>query len=149
MNNALLFNYLHTNDQMKSGFSGLIVPLDAESGRLVSGLLNTSHPILTGKATFSSVSPEGDYGWHNAKEILLVITLAGEIKVEVSSSDSIREFGPGDIVLVHENPLGAGHRTRIVGKTPWKSIMIRLDQDTVSNLLRSADLGESGSSRRT
>jgi quercetin dioxygenase-like cupin family protein len=116
-----------------------MIALHAESGRLVSGLLNTSHPIQTGKATFSSVSPGGDYGWHNAKEIMLVITLAGEIQVEVSNSNSVRTFGPGDIVLVHENPVGAGHRTKVVSKTPWKSIMIRLDENTVSNLLRSAE----------
>jgi len=42
-----------------------------------------------------------------------VITLAGEIEIEVGSGDT-RRFGPGDVLLA-EDTTGEGHIVRVIG----------------------------------
>jgi hypothetical protein len=47
---------------------------------------------------------------HNAPRRQVIVTLVGEIEVEVSDGE-VRRFGPGDVTLV-EDTTGKGHITR-------------------------------------
>ncbi len=56
------------------------------------------------------------YGdWHPAPYRQIHFYLSGEIEAETSDG-AIRRFGPGSIVIV-EDTIGKGHRSRIVGSS--------------------------------
>jgi quercetin dioxygenase-like cupin family protein len=67
-------------------------------------------------------------GWdsppHPAPRRQWVVMLRGA--VEASTSDGgTRIFGPGVAVLLEDtDPLGAGHRTRVVGDTDWLAMVV-------------------------
>jgi len=59
-------------------------------------------------------SPVGWYGdWHPVPRRQYMICLAGSLEVEVSDGET-RRFGPGSVLLV-EDTLGIGHRSKVIG----------------------------------
>ncbi len=54
-----------------------------------------------------------------------VITLEGKAEIEVSSGET-RRFGKGDVLLA-EDVSGQGHKTRVIGKKPWRQMFITLE----------------------
>jgi hypothetical protein len=74
---------------------------------------------------FREVPADFLYTWHNVVCREYVITLEGRAEIEVSSGDK-RLFGKGDVLLA-EDVSGQGHKTRVIGKKPWRQAFITLD----------------------
>jgi len=84
--------------------------------------------VLSVLKLFVRESPGGvDQGWHRAPKRVLVVPLAGEVEVEVSSGE-VRRFVPGDILLA-EDLDGKGHCTRAVTADPRTTLFITLGED--------------------
>ena len=66
-----------------------------------------------------------DYDWHRAPQRQYIILLDGEIEIEVGDGER-RRFRGGDVLLV-EDTVGKGHRTRTVDKRPRRSIFVTLE----------------------
>ena len=78
------------------------------------------------KAFFFREVPAGyQYTWHNVVCREYVVTLEGKAEIEVSSGDK-RLFGKGDVLLA-EDVSGHGHKTRVIGKKPWRQAFITLE----------------------
>ena len=84
----------------------------------VDGLEKLSNKYPVDGVTFNQVEPHETYGWPHATPRQYVITLSGEVDVEVSGG-TIQRIVPGDVVLVNERHEGSGHKTTVVGKVPW------------------------------
>ena len=65
---------------------------------------------------FISVDPGGHTDWYNATRKQFVITLRGEVEIEVSDGE-VRRFGPGSVLLA-EDIDGRGHKTRVLSAGP-------------------------------
>jgi hypothetical protein len=74
---------------------------------------------------FREVPPDYQYTWHNVVCREYVVTLEGKAEIEVSSGDK-RLFGKGDVLLA-EDVSGYGHKTRVIGKKPWRQVFITLE----------------------
>lgn len=74
---------------------------------------------------FREVPADFHYTWHNVVCREYVITLEGRAEIEVSSGDN-RLFGKGDVLLA-EDVSGQGHKTRVIGKKPWRQAFITLE----------------------
>jgi hypothetical protein len=81
-------------------------------------------PIGVKAFFFREVPVNYQYTWHNAVCREYVITLEGRAEIEVSSGEK-RRFGNGD-VLLDEDISGQGHKTRVIGKKPWRHVFITL-----------------------
>jgi hypothetical protein len=69
----------------------------------------------------------GDYAydWHPAPRRQFVLILDGMVEIEVGDG-SVRRFGAGDILLV-EDLVGRGHKSRAVDGKPRRSVFVTLD----------------------
>jgi len=69
---------------------------------------------------------DSDYNWdfHNAPAKQFIILLDGSIEI-TSSKGVIRNFKAGDILLV-EDTIGKGHKTRNLDNKPRHSIFIKI-----------------------
>lgn len=65
---------------------------------------------------FVSVDPGGHTDWYNATRKQFVVTLRGEVEIEVSDGE-VRRFGPGSVLLA-EDIDGRGHKTRVLSAGP-------------------------------
>jgi hypothetical protein len=74
---------------------------------------------------FREVPVDYSYTWHNVVCREYVITLEGRAEIEVRSGDK-QLFGKGDVLLA-EDVSGQGHKTRVIGKKPWRQAFITLD----------------------
>jgi len=74
---------------------------------------------------FRETDKNYDFGWHNAPRRQFVVTLEGELEIEIGNG-STRRFGPGDILLA-EDTSGRGHIARTVGNKPRRTMIITLD----------------------
>jgi hypothetical protein len=104
---------LYTGDDGNSHFGEIEIDLCH-----VDGIENLSSKYPVDGVTFNQVEPNETYGWHNEPKRQYVITLSGEVDVEVSGGN-IQRIVPGDVVLVNERYEGSGHKTTVVGKVPW------------------------------
>ena len=104
---------LYTGDDSNSHFGEIEIDLCH-----LDGIENLSDKYQVDGVIFNQVAPQETYGWHNAPKRQYVITLSGEVDVEVSSG-TIQRIVPGDVVLVDENHEGTGHKTTIVSEVPW------------------------------
>ena len=57
--------------------------------------------------------------WHNADCPMFIVTLRGEMEVEIEGGRTAR-FGPGDVRLALDTT-GPGHVSRVLGTEPWSS----------------------------
>lgn len=62
--------------------------------------------------------------WHNPKQRLFIVVLAGIMQIETSRGES-KNFKSGDILLA-EDLTGKGHRTRNLDNKPVKYLAISL-----------------------
>lgn len=86
------------------------------------GVMSEIFPVA--EVYFREVEQESSPVPHNAPYELFIVGLRGRFSVEVSDGE-LREFGPGDVVLV-EDTTGKGHTTRRVGDEPRTTLMARL-----------------------
>jgi hypothetical protein len=68
----------------------------------------------------------GDADWHPVPGRVFNMTISGQIEIEVSSGE-VRRFGPGSLIL-GEDTVGRGHRTRVVGTERACFAMVMLPQ---------------------
>ena len=83
-----------------------------------------SVPIPASAVIFRENAPGYDYDWHVAPRRQFVALLDGEIEIEVGDGER-RRFQGGQVILV-EDTVGAGHRTRNVMPARRRSIFIAL-----------------------
>ena len=96
---------LYSGSDGESHFEAMKIPLkDFE------GLFECSDLIPAKGVIFQEASNNKDHGWHNAPQKQYVITLTGQIEIEVGDG-SKRVFSAGDILLA-EDSTGRGHITR-------------------------------------
>ena len=104
----------------ESHFEDMDIPLK-DSGKI--GFLSE---LQTAKGIiFRIVTPSYDYELHNAPARQYLMILDGEIEIETSLSE-IRRFKSGD-VLLFEDTIGKGHKTKNVKQEIRKSVFIVLD----------------------
>lgn len=65
-----------------------------------------------------------DSGWHTAPNPVYLIILAGSIEIAVGTGET-RNFGPGSVIHAVDIS-GEGHRTKSVGATGFRSILVNL-----------------------
>ena len=73
----------------------------------------------------SEVKAGHEYSWHNAPRKQWVVTLSGEMQVEIGTGEK-RRFGPGDLLLA-EDTTGRGHVTTVVSTQPWRCMYLPTD----------------------
>ena len=91
-----------------------------KSGRI--GWLSDKLPA--NGVVFREVEPTYNWDFHNAPEKQYIILLDGEIEIETSLGEK-RIFGPGEILLV-EDTVGKGHKTRNIHPVKRRSVFITL-----------------------
>ncbi len=114
------FTRLYAGDDGESHFEDLEIPLQpaGEFSRI-------SSPEKASGILFRETS--GDYfvDWHNAPRRQYVVTLEGQVEIEVGNGTR-RRFGPGDVFLA-EDTTGRGHISRAVDGRPRKSVFVPLE----------------------
>lgn len=110
---------LYSDDEGESRFEDLEISL-IDAGEI--GAL--SERIPAGEIIFREVEPSYDFDFHNAPQRQYIILLDGQIEIETSLGDK-RIFGAGEILLA-EDTVGKGHKTRNLLPIRRKSIFITL-----------------------
>ncbi|PZR25257.1 MAG: hypothetical protein DI535_18750 [Citrobacter freundii] len=87
------------------------------------GRLSAAFPVES--LIFREVAPSYDYDFHTAPQRQYIVLLDGEIEIETSLGFK-RRFRGGDILLL-EDTVGKGHRTRNIIPAIRKSLFITLD----------------------
>jgi quercetin dioxygenase-like cupin family protein len=102
-----------------SHFEDLEVPFESRGNF---GLFSLPEPA---KAVFFREIPPGwEYAWHTVVCREYVVMIAGKAEIGVGSGEK-RLLLPGDVLLA-EDTTGQGHRTRVIGKKPWRQVFITL-----------------------
>ena len=78
-----------------------------------------------GPINFRSRDPGYFYDLHNESRRQYVITLSGQVDVEIGDRTKLL-FGPGDVIFAMDLS-GQGHSTRTVGGEPWVYCAIPAD----------------------
>ena len=111
---------LYTGPDAESHFEDIKLPLkDYE------GIFEHSETIPAKGLIFQKSSGAGEHGWHNAPRRQYVITLIGQIEIELIDGTK-RIFGPGDLLLA-EDTTGRGHKTRHLECPDHRGITITLE----------------------
>ena len=110
---------LYTGTDNQSYFEEIEIPL-ASKGPL--GFF--TDPIGAKAVFFREIPPGYEYTWHTVVCREYVVTIGGQAEIEVGNGEK-RRFGRGDVLLA-EDVTGMGHRTRAVGKKPWRQIFVTL-----------------------
>jgi len=79
---------------------------------------------LASQYGFELVNPGWHGDWHPVPQRVLAIYLAGSGEIEASDGE-VRELIPGTILLA-EDTLGKGHKTRVTGSTDMLVVILRL-----------------------
>ncbi len=110
---------LYTGTDNASHFEKIEVPFESRGDF---GLFSLPEPV---KAIFFREIPPGwMYTWHNVVCPEYVITINGSAEIEVGSGEKIL-LRRGDVLLA-EDMVGQGHRTRVVGRKTWRQVFITL-----------------------
>lgn len=78
-----------------------------------------------GPINFRSRDPGYFYDSHNESRRQYVITLSGQVDVEIGDGTKLK-FGPGDVIFAMDLE-GQGHSTTTVGDEPWVYCAIPAD----------------------
>lgn len=116
----MLITRLYTGKDDQSHFDNIDIQLESRGP-----LGFFSEPTIVKGFFFREVPPGYQYPWHNVVCREYVITIDGKAEIEVSSGEK-RRFGKGDVLLA-EDISGDGHKTRVIGKNPWRQAFITLD----------------------
>lgn len=103
---------LFTDSNGASQFEELNISLEGDGVEKLATLRGSYAMIL------NETEAGHQYAWHNAPQKQWVITLQGEIEVQLRDG-STRKFGPGSIILA-EDLTGSGHATRVTSSEPWR-----------------------------
>ena len=86
----------------------------------------TMSPLVPAKGViFRENSGDYNFDWHNAPRRQYVVTLEGEVEIEIGDGTT-RILGGGEILLA-EDTTGQGHISRAVNGQPRKSLIIPLE----------------------
>lgn len=110
---------LYVDDQGETHFRDIEVEWGEQTA---SGRLSKRLPA-TG-IIFREVQPTYDLDWHPAPRRQYIITLSGEVEIEIGDG-TVKRFGKGDIMLA-DDTTGRGHVTRVVGNQPRIYVTIPL-----------------------
>jgi hypothetical protein len=88
-------------------------------------LAAASAGTLSTRCLFATRPPGSVQDWHNAESPMFVITLSGEMEVEIEGGRRQR-FGPGSVRFA-EDTTGPGHVSRVLGDEPWQFVVLMLD----------------------
>jgi hypothetical protein len=102
-----------------SQFEDLNISLERDGVEQFANLCGSSAIIL------NETDAGHQYSWHNAPQKQWVITLQGEIEVQLRDG-STRKFGPGSIILA-EDLTGSGHATKVTSSVPWRCAYLPFD----------------------
>jgi hypothetical protein len=116
----MLITRISNGPDGETHFGDIEIPL-APAGTI--GRLSALVPA-TG-VIFRETPPDYDYDWHAAPRRQYIVLLDGEIEITVGDGE-MRHFRGGDVLLV-EDTVGRGHRTRTVDGRVRRSIFITLD----------------------
>jgi hypothetical protein len=110
---------LYTGTDNQSHFEEIEVPFESRGGF---GLFTIPEPAKS--IFFREIPPVWEYAWHNVVCREYVVTIDGEAEIEVGSGEK-RVFRRGDVLLA-EDLVGQGHRTRVVGNKVWRQVFVTL-----------------------
>ncbi len=110
---------LFTGSDGTSQFEDLIISLERDGVEQFASLRGLNAMIL------NETEAGHHYPWHNAPQRQWVITLQGEIEVQLRDGTS-RKFGPGSIILAEDLP-GSGHATKVTSSEPWRCAYLPID----------------------
>ncbi len=111
---------IYTGADNQSHFEDLDIELkDGGPGGQMSSLVPAKGVI------FRENSGGYNFDWHNAPRRQYVVTLEGEVEIEIGDGTT-RILGSGEILLA-EDTTGQGHISRAVNGQPRKSLIIPLE----------------------
>lgn len=110
---------IYADGEGESHYQDMEIPLEG-SGPL--GRTSQALPV-TGMILREN-DPGYDYDWHPAPRRQYIAMLEGLVEIRVSDGE-VRNFAPGDIVLV-EDTWGKGHKSRSPDGAPRRSIFLPL-----------------------
>ena len=85
----------------------------------------TDISAISARCIFATNPPGAVQDWHNPAAPLFVITLSGEMEVEIEGGRR-QQFGPGSVRLA-EDTTGPGHVSRVLGDEPWQFVVLMPD----------------------
>jgi hypothetical protein len=108
---------IYSDANGESHFEDVSIPLK-EAGTIGS----LSIPLEAKSIIFREVPSSYDYDFHNAPQRQYLVLLDGQIEIETSLGEK-RQFRGGDVLLL-EDTVGKGHKTKNIVPTKRKSIFI-------------------------
>jgi hypothetical protein len=119
---------LYTDRNGQSAFEDLEIPLQRVEKETFPGQRAEKFKLLpTPTAMIMNETDAGhQYDWHNAPRKQWVLTLQGEIEVQLRDGTA-RKFGVGNILLA-EDLTGSGHATKVVSTVPWRCAYLPFDE---------------------
>ena len=116
---------LYTGSDGESHFEDIDLPLESIGATDRGDVDRRSELTKATGILFRETGGRYNHGWHNAPRRQFIITIEGEVEIEVGDGTK-RQFGPGDIFLA-EDTTGRGHISRAVNNQPRKAIFVPLD----------------------
>ncbi len=110
---------LYTGTDNESHFEEIEVPFESREDF---GLFTLPEPAKS--VFFREIPPGWVYSWHNVVCREYVVTIEGEAEVEVGNGDK-RLLRKGNVLLA-EDLVGRGHRTRVMGHRVWRQVFVTL-----------------------
>jgi len=111
---------LYTNGDGRSAFEDLQIALERVQVEQFPGQkAEQSARLPAPSAMILNETDAGhQYDWHNAPKKQWVITLQGEIEVQLRDGTA-RRFAAGSVLLA-DDLTGSGHATKVVSKEAWR-----------------------------
>ncbi|UPQ77051.1 hypothetical protein [Chryseobacterium nepalense] len=110
---------IFSDEEGESHFEDLEIPL-IDQGEI--GYLSENFEVK--RLQFRKVSADYDYDFHHAPQKQFIVLLNGGVEIETSLGE-LRQFQTGEILLV-EDTVGKGHKTRNLEKKERTSLFIHL-----------------------
>ncbi|WP_263602604.1 hypothetical protein [Chryseobacterium sp. PET-29] len=110
---------IFSDEEGESYFEDLEIPL-IDQGEI--GYLSENFEVK--KLQFRKVSADYNYDFHHAPQKQFIVLLDGGVEIETSLGE-LRRFQTGEILLV-EDTVGKGHKTRNLEKKERTSLFIHL-----------------------
>ncbi|WP_312171916.1 hypothetical protein [Chryseobacterium sp.] len=110
---------IFSDEKGESHFEDLEIPL-INQGEI--GYLSENFEVK--RLQFRKVSADYDYDFHHAPQKQFIVLLNGGVEIETSLGE-LRQFQTGEILLV-EDTVGKGHKTRNLEKKERTSLFIHL-----------------------
>jgi len=118
---------LYTNSDGRSAFEDIEIPLERVQEETFPG--QKAEQSVSLRAPLAMIINETDpghqYDWHNAPRKQWVITLQGQIEVQLRDG-TLRRFGAGSLLLA-EDLTGSGHATKVVSTDSWRCAYVPFD----------------------